>query len=111
MKLVRRIEQTAKIEQILAKFKDLKQISGIKNHKHKEMIPAMRTANGNTETGRQSIADVFADFYAELYATRKTTDNHINKSSSNDNDNDNGNDNNNNGQLTRSQILRGLSGQ
>ena len=36
----------------------LKQISGIKSRKHKEMITCMSTTNGNTETDRESIANV-----------------------------------------------------
>lgn len=57
----------AKIDRLIVKFKNLKQIAGIKrdkNHKISEM------ANGKDEirTDPQGIADALADFFEKLYA-------------------------------------------
>lgn len=55
------------IETILHKFANFRSISGIKSRRKRLHIAQMEDAGGNTVTSKQDIADVFADFYADLY--------------------------------------------
>jgi len=66
MRAIKRAQQQAQIESILAQYKDLKRISGIKSSKQKDLIAAMTTGDGHEEHNRKCIANIFADFYAAL---------------------------------------------
>ena len=61
-----------KIEKILREFKGLKQIAGIKAGGRRNFIGSVLDSEGVRQTDRQDVADVFADFYAELYACRNS---------------------------------------
>ena len=74
---IRRNDQEKKIEQLIQKRRGLQHITDIKRHRGRDMIPSMITQEGTATTDRQSIADVFATFYEELYQ-RRPTDNNIN---------------------------------
>ena len=54
-------------------FKGLKNIPNIRNHTNQQLIGNMRDQNGTLQTDRQSIIDVFADFFEALYAERNAT--------------------------------------
>ena len=56
-----------KIEKILREFKGLKRIAGVKAGGKRCFIGTMLDTDGVQQTDRQAIADVFADFYADLY--------------------------------------------
>ena len=64
---------TKKIEDILTKFKGLKQIAGIKSDGKRPYIAQMQDNHGKEQSHRQSIADIFATFYEELYKARAST--------------------------------------
>lgn len=70
---VKRIERRSKIEKILNDFQSLKSISGIKSSKKKTYMTSMLDKNGEEQTERQHIADIFADFYEELYKSVETS--------------------------------------
>ena len=59
-----------KIEAILHKFRDLKFIAGIKTNNKRAFIGAVLDTNGELQSNRQCITDVFADFCATLYSKR-----------------------------------------
>ena len=51
-------------------FSGLRKITSIKAQGKRELLPHMVDVDGMGRDGRQEIVDVFADFYADLYATR-----------------------------------------
>ena len=51
-------------------LKGLKHIAGTKTCKRKSLITQMTDANGTDHSDRQTIADIFAEFYQKLYASR-----------------------------------------
>ena len=59
------------IGRLLEDFKDLKRVAGIRNSGKKHHLTTMRNSLGETVDDKQSLADVFADFYEKLYATRR----------------------------------------
>ena len=63
-------KQAMKIERILDEFRGLKQIAAIKSCGRKQLIPAMTDASGVKQTTKDTIAEVFATFYKELYTSR-----------------------------------------
>ena len=67
---LRRERQHEKISETLAEFRDLKRIPRIKTVQRKKLIVQMRDKNGGLQTDRKTVADIFADFYEELYASR-----------------------------------------
>jgi len=71
---IRRDKQHEKISETLAQFKDLKRIPTIKTVQKKKLIVQMRDKNGQLQTDRKTIADIFADFYEELYALQDRTE-------------------------------------
>jgi len=71
VRATKRLERRAKIDAILQEFKNIKNISRIKERKKKDVIISMVDSNGSIEYNRQSIADVFAQFYEDLYSTTK----------------------------------------
>eukprot|EP00959_Pyramimonas_sp_CCMP1952_P047522 991795-Pyramimonas_sp.AAC.1 len=56
---------------MVCQFRNLKQIAGVKSFKRKDLIASMTTATGTEATVRQSIADIFAAFYEQLYKDPK----------------------------------------
>ena len=72
---VRREAQTAKIRRIMTEFKGFKQIAEIKGGGRRHGIAEMRDKDGHLQSNRQDIADIFAEFYGELYATKQNTQN------------------------------------
>ena len=73
----RREKQHGKISEILAQFRDLKRIPRIKTVQKRKLIVQMTDKNGRLQTDRKTIADIFADFYEELYTSHdqaKTAD-------------------------------------
>jgi hypothetical protein len=60
----------SKIDKILEQFRDLKHITGIKAGSKRAYVGSVVDAQGEMQTDRQKIADTFADFYAQLYASR-----------------------------------------
>eukprot|EP00959_Pyramimonas_sp_CCMP1952_P057384 1197797-Pyramimonas_sp.AAC.1 len=64
---IKRACRRTAIDEILQKSQGLKSISGMKSSKHKEFITEMASQGGNIVRDRQSIANVFADFYQALY--------------------------------------------
>eukprot|EP00959_Pyramimonas_sp_CCMP1952_P233597 4882061-Pyramimonas_sp.AAC.1 len=56
------------------KFRGLSKISGIKSSKKKDLIHSMTTVDGKNETDRKGIADVFADFYEDLFRRSTNAD-------------------------------------
>ena len=72
-KEIRRVKQeesNAKIHTILSSFSGLKKISDAKTCRRKTLVSHMTDTSGRDHTDRQSIADIFADFYEQLYASR-----------------------------------------
>ena len=53
---------------ILADYRNLKSIAGIKNEKGNDMITSMVDETGTESHNRQEIANVFSDFYGRLYS-------------------------------------------
>ena len=68
---IRREKQHEKISETLAEFRDLKHIPRVKTMQRKKLIVQMRDDNGELQTDRKAIADIFADFYEQLYASRE----------------------------------------
>ena len=62
-------ERRSHISDMLDKFADLKNIHRIKTRKKRQLMISAMDRNGVETTDRQSIADIFADFYRELYAS------------------------------------------
>ena len=71
---VKREIQHEKVAQTLHEFRDLKRIPRIKTVKKRRLIVQMVDRNGDAQTDRKAIADIFADFYEQLYSgTQQTT--------------------------------------
>ena len=66
----RRQDQQIKIGNIIEEFRGLNRIAMVKARGRRDMITHMIDKAGNTKHERQSIANVFADFYGELYASK-----------------------------------------
>ena len=73
---LRRERQHEKISETLAEFRDLKRIPRIKTVQRKKLIVQMRDKHGGLQTDRKAIADIFADFYEELYASQDRIEPH-----------------------------------
>ena len=71
---IRRHNHEEKIQQVIYNRRGLRHIADIKRHQGRALIPSMTTHEGKTTTDRQSIADVFATFYEDLYRCRTTDD-------------------------------------
>ena len=69
-----RARRRGRISKILEDFKGLRYITGIKTHVKRELIGSMEDAAGNVCVQRDSIANVFADFYEGLYSLRDVDD-------------------------------------
>ena len=69
---IMRARKQAKIGRILEEFRGLKHITSIKKYGKRNYIGSVLGADGTVKTGRQDIADVFSDFYSELYRRKIT---------------------------------------
>ena len=58
------------IDEILSDFRELKDIAGIAENSKRQLTTGMLDKQGEKCTDRASIAEVFAVFYEELYASR-----------------------------------------
>ena len=85
VRAVKRATRRSEIESILKEYRGLQKISGIKSYKVKDLIPSMTSADGQTQHNRQSIADVFATFYEQLY---KDSDKHNDTTQTHNENND-----------------------
>ena len=74
IKWKRREQAEAKIQAVLDKFTGLHAISGIKSRRRKLLNAEMSDGAGNKVNTRKGIADIFADFYEELYKTKQEPD-------------------------------------
>jgi len=70
MKAMLQARKRTKIESILEQFRGLKYITGIKKNGKQMIVGSVLDSCGQERTDRQEIVDVFADFYADLYACR-----------------------------------------
>ena len=57
----------AKVQNILDEAGSLKRLTGFEGSRRRTLMTSICDKYGNTWSGRQQVADVFADFYAELY--------------------------------------------
>ena len=67
---MKRLVNQAKIGDMLHRFQGLKNIAGVKSIKKRKLITHVSDKNGREHTDRQQIANVFADFYEDLYQRR-----------------------------------------
>ena len=61
-------KKKTRIDKVLVQFKGLKSITGIWKNDKRHFIGSMRGKNGDLQTDRQNMSDVFADFSEKLYA-------------------------------------------
>ena len=67
LRAVTKAKHRGKISKILEQFRGLKDIADIRNDRKNRVIASMKDANGQVHNTREGIADVFADFYADLF--------------------------------------------
>lgn len=67
VRAIRRATRHAEIDTILEEYRDLQKVSGIKSRKRRELIPSMLDTDGQQQNDRQSVGDVLATFYEQLY--------------------------------------------
>ena len=65
------MKQRHKIAETLEQFRNLKGIPKIKTVRKKVLIVKMVNKDGETENDRMGIANIFADFYEQLYTSRR----------------------------------------
>ena len=65
------MEREAKISSILQQFSGLKHISQVKTKRRKSLMYGMKGNDEELVTDRQGIANIFADFYSQLYQSRQ----------------------------------------
>jgi hypothetical protein len=63
-----------RIREQLDAFSDLKSIANIRKNGKKTSLASITKKDGTVETSRQGIAEVFATFYADLYAAHQAVD-------------------------------------
>ena len=68
LRAIKGAKRKAIIGRILSQFKGLKFIACIRKNEKRQFIASMRGKNGILRTDRYEIANVFVDFYEELYA-------------------------------------------
>ena len=73
-----RARMRTRIGKILTQFTGLKFITGIRNNQKRHLIGSMLDKDGTLQTGRQETADVFADFYEQLFSEATAAENDIN---------------------------------
>ena len=76
-----RKRQDEKISKLLEQFSGLKEIAGIRSGGKKKHMSVMRRTDGTEVNEKEDIANVFADFYAELYASQQMEDDEVNAGS------------------------------
>ena len=69
IRTVERDMQHQKVAQRLSEFRGLKHIPRIKTVKKRKLIVQMVDKDGKCQTDRKTIADIFADFYEQLYSS------------------------------------------
>ena len=67
IRAVAKARKSAKVERVLAEFRDLKRLDSIRVNGKKRCMGAVIDQVGNEKTDAQDIADVFADFFEALY--------------------------------------------
>ena len=75
-KRIRRVKreiQHEKVAHTLREFRDLKRIPRIKTVKKRKLIVQMMDRDGQYRTDRKGIAEIFADFYEQLYSSAQQT--------------------------------------
>lgn len=70
VRAITRVRKKSQIGKILAEFKGLRFITSIQSGNKKHYVGSMIGADESYVTDRRGIADVFADFYADLYSRR-----------------------------------------
>ena len=75
LKAIKKAKHRAKIESILNEFRDLRSIADIKTRQKRKHMTSMLNSEGKECFERQGIADIFADFYEELYRSKRSDDN------------------------------------
>ena len=70
----RRQIQHQKVEETLRLFRNLRRIPAFKTVQKKKLIVQMKDKNGNQQYSRRVIADIFADFYEQLYSSTQETE-------------------------------------
>ena len=70
LKKATKARQNQRIATILHEFSGLKQIDGIRNNGKRHKMTSVRNKSGEVLDERQSIAEVFADFYEDLYESK-----------------------------------------
>lgn len=71
VRAVARAKRRSRIDCILKEFRGLRYITGIKANNKKTMFASMLDRDGKVCTDREDIANVFADFYEDLYKRRE----------------------------------------
>ena len=69
IRTVERDMQHQKVAQRLSEFRGLKHIPRIKTVKKRKLIVQMVDKDGKCQTDRKTIADIFAEFYEQLYSS------------------------------------------
>ena len=67
-KAMEKARRSAKVENILRDFRDLKRLEKTRTRKVNEMIGSMVSTDGAVKHDRGDITEAFADFYRSLYA-------------------------------------------
>ena len=65
-----RARKSAKIGRILDEYKNIKEIAAIRRNGKTDHIGSIQAADGSIKRERKDIADVFADFFEDLYRDR-----------------------------------------
>ena len=68
LKAMGRARRTAKVENILADFRDLKRLEKTRTRQTTQLIGSVKAADGSIQYDRDGIANAFAEFYKLLYA-------------------------------------------
>ena len=72
IRAISRAKKKAQIGNILKEFRGLRDIADIRGGRKKQQTGSMKDQNAEVVTDRRKIADVFADFYGDLYSRRET---------------------------------------
>ena len=71
LRRLQREKEKSKVEKILSEFRGLSQISGIKTGNKRHLMADIADANGGLHNDRQTIANIFGAFYADLYESKQ----------------------------------------
>ena len=61
----------SRIADILTQFRGLRQVADARSHQVRQKLSSVRNGRGEFQTDRQGVVDAFADFYEELYSSRR----------------------------------------